>query len=65
MKEKPNKSLDVRQKQLLFKTCLFNPELRVFGFCPRQLGRSAACARLGCVPQVKEDRLTKQYARQI
>jgi hypothetical protein len=36
---KSNKSLDVRQKQLLFKILPFNSELRVAGFAPRQLNR--------------------------
>jgi len=38
----PNKSMDVRQKQQLFKTVLLNFCLRVAGFCPRHLKRSPA-----------------------
>ncbi len=36
-----NKSLDVRAKQRLsYRSCLFNSELREFGFAPRQFNRS-------------------------
>jgi len=37
----PNNSMDVRAKQLLFKTCVVTFTLRVFGFAPRHLNRSA------------------------
>ncbi len=43
IKAASNKSMDVRAKQQLsYRTGLFNSELRVFGFAPRHLKRSAA-----------------------
>ena len=35
--------MDVRQKQLLFKTCFFSLTLRVAGFASRHLNRSVLC----------------------
>jgi len=46
-KNTPNKSMDVRAKQLLcYLACLLNSELRSGGFAPRHLSRSASALKI-------------------
>ncbi len=55
LKAQPNKSLEVRAKQLLsYLACLLNFNLRGFGFAPRYLSRSTAFLSVHCINKNKQ-----------